>query len=243
MNINDINDALGEATTPRRRRPTEYYEGPTNLNGEPDTTSIAGIVGTMVYRSDPLYSHYTGQWVNGLFEGNGTVIYRDGDVYTGQFLNGVPSGNGRIIYKTGEHSSYTGQILNGHLVNGELIYKNGDVYTGQFLNQLMHGKGTRVYIHNRDAEPHRRQTETYHGEFRNGRRSGNGTSTRRNMFGDVMDAKTGIFENDKFVSHSTLRFNPKFEPSIPLPRGASRAGKRRRMKTVNRRRLKRKSSK
>lgn len=225
----DIDD---EATTPRQ---STIYDGPTNLNGEPDTTSIAGSIGTMVYRSDPLYKHYTGQWTNGLFEGNGKVIYRDGDLYTGQFLNGVPSGNGHITYKTGQHSSYTGEFLNGEIVNGKLIYNNGDVYTGQFLNQLMHGKGTHTYIHNRDAEPHSRQTEIYNGEFLKGRRNGNGTSTYYNANGGVMHSKTGVFKDDNFVSRS--------KPLSIKPRGASRGGKRRKMKTVNHRRLKRKSSK
>ena len=232
IDIDDINNALGEATTPRR---STIYEGPTNMNGEPDTTSIAGSVGTMVYRSDPLYAQYTGQWRNGLFEGNGTLFYRDEDVYTGQFLNGLPSGNGQIIYKNGEHSSYTGEFLNGALVNGKLIYRDGDVYTGQFLNQLMHGTGQRTYIHNRDAKPHSRQTEIYNGEFRNGRRNGNGTSTHYNANWGVMHSKSGVFIDDNFVARS--------KPLSFKPRGASRGGKRRKMKTVKHRRSKRKSSK
>ena len=177
------------------------YDGPTNVYGEPDTTANVVSVGTMISRSDPLYKQYTGQWTNGLFEGNGELIYQDGNVYTGEFLNGFPSGNGKFIYKNGEHSRFTGHFLAGNLVNGELIYRDGDVYTGEFLNGLMHGKGKRVYIHNRDAQPHSRRTEIYDGEFRDGRRNGKGTSTYYNAFGDIMETKTGIFEDDRFVSH------------------------------------------
>jgi hypothetical protein len=212
-----------EDDVPTPRHPISY-DGPINMYGEPDTTADVGSVGTMLYRSNPHYKQYTGQWTNGLFEGNGELIYRDGDVYTGTFLNGFPSGNGKLIYRDGdvytgtflngfpsgngkviyidgEHSSFTGQFLAGKLVDGELIYRDGDVYTGEFLNQLMHGKGKRVYIHNRDAQPHSRRTEIYEGEFRDGRRNGNGTSTYYNAFGDIMETKTGIFKDDRFVSH------------------------------------------
>ena len=189
-----------EDDVPTPRHPMSY-DGPTNMRGEPDTTANVGSVGTMLYRSNPHYKQYTGQWTNGLFEGNGELIYRDGDVYTGTFLNGFPSGNGKVIYIDGEHSSFTGQFLAGKLVDGELIYRDGDVYTGEFLNQLMHGKGKRLYIHNRDAQPHSRRTEIYEGEFRDGRRNGKGTSTYYNAFGDIMETKTGIFKDDRFVSH------------------------------------------
>jgi hypothetical protein len=246
MNIEDINDALGEAPTPPPTpRQLTNYEGPINENNEPDTTtSIVGSVGTMTYRSHPLYKHYTGQWTNGVFEGNGKLIYQDGDVYTGHFLNGVPSGYGHFIYKTGDHSSYTGEFLNGNVFNGTLNYKNGDIYRGPFLNGLSHGWGVGVYIHNRDAKPHRRQTEIYNGEFRYGQRNGNGTSTYYNVNWEVMHSNTGVFKDDNFVLRSkTLPFKPNFDPAIPLPRGASRAGKRRTPKTVKHRRLKRKYSK
>ena len=56
MNLDEINNALEEATTPRRHT---IYQGPTNMNGKPDTTSIADSVGIAVYRYNPLYAQYT----------------------------------------------------------------------------------------------------------------------------------------------------------------------------------------
>ena len=45
--------------------------------------------------------NYTGQWVNGDREGNGTTSFRDGAVYRGEYRSGLEHGRGYITYPNG----------------------------------------------------------------------------------------------------------------------------------------------
>ena len=38
---------------------------------------------------------------NGLFEGKGQLIYKDGTVYDGEFVNGKKNGNGILLSNSG----------------------------------------------------------------------------------------------------------------------------------------------
>ena len=56
---------------------------------------------------------YEGGWVNGVFEGEGTATYANGDVYEGMFKDGKREGEGVLRYATGEEAS--GEWVNGVL--------------------------------------------------------------------------------------------------------------------------------
>ena len=75
---------------------------------------------------------YDGDFVNGLFEGDGKFIYENGEYYIGQWLNGKKHGKGKYIWENGNY--YIGQFLNGKRHGkGKIYYKNGD-WNGVFIN-------------------------------------------------------------------------------------------------------------
>lgn len=117
---------------------------------------------------------YNGEWVNGLFEGEGTLVYNNGQAYVGSWSSGMRNGkgteyyaNGDIIYQ-GEWSndqrhgkgkvffdqndiketcvSYDGEWINGiRQGDGIMIYNNGDKYEGEWFNNIRQGKGKLIY--------------------------------------------------------------------------------------------------
>ena len=45
---------------------------------------------------------YTGEWVNGTANGQGTMNYGDGDIYTGEWKDNQRNGKGTIIFANGD---------------------------------------------------------------------------------------------------------------------------------------------
>ena len=56
-------------------------------------------------------THYTGIWVNGEMEGEGTMTYVDGSKYVGMFKNGVEQGQGSFTFDDG--FKYKGEFVDG----------------------------------------------------------------------------------------------------------------------------------
>lgn len=82
---------------------------------------------------------YTGDFVNGTFEGHGTYKSKD-HVYTGPFKNGTFNGNGTLTYANG--NVYSGPFLNGEPHGfGKKVFANGDQYIGRFDNGVRNGLG------------------------------------------------------------------------------------------------------
>lgn len=73
-------------------------------------------------------------------EGETVVTYDNGDVYTGMFSNGLKNGYGELLKKDG--SEYKGGWM-GDLMHGRGTYKysNGTVYSGSFMYGYPHGTG------------------------------------------------------------------------------------------------------
>ena len=85
---------------------------------------------------------YKGDFVNNYYEGNGKLIYEDGEYYIGQFLKGERHGKGILNYKN-DNIKYEGEFVNDKKEgNGKYIWEDGDYYIGQFKNGLKNGKGT-----------------------------------------------------------------------------------------------------
>ena len=83
---------------------------------------------------------YDGEWKNDSYDGNGSLVTREGNKYVGPFKNGLFEGKGYLIDNEG--NIYNGNFKNGKK-NGEGEYNmnNGNKYIGMFKNDLFNGKG------------------------------------------------------------------------------------------------------
>jgi hypothetical protein len=117
------------------------YTGPKNNGGEPDTTGTDEI-GVMIYPPTAHHVSYSGQWMNGQFDGQGTFLLANGNTYTGGFKDGELHGHG--VYKHSNGMVREGEFVNDLQASGTLI---DPVYTfqGTFLAGTPH-TGTFTYI-------------------------------------------------------------------------------------------------
>lgn len=107
---------------------------------------------------------YTGEWLGKNLDGEGMMVYNDGDTYKGSWLKdckhglgelcskgkgysyygewkrGVKSGQGRQLHPDG--SEYQGSFRQGFKAGlGICKYPNGDYYYGEWQENLWHGRG------------------------------------------------------------------------------------------------------
>ena len=126
---------------------------------------------------------YIGQFKDGFFNGQGTVIFNDGESYTGEFSNDAFNGYGTYIFLNGD--TYVGDFLDGEFSGyGFHSFSNGETYEGSYLNNQRNGFGN--YKFNDGQE--------YIGEFKNDNYHGFGTLFLNN--GDVYEGefKNGLFD-------------------------------------------------
>ena len=107
---------------------------------------------------------FVGEFVDGLMSGRGTHSYSTGAEYEGDFEEGHMSGQGTLRMEDG--SVYEGQFVSGAFSGeGRMTYHNGDVYVGAFENNLPHGAGRYAFS---------KTGEWYKGEFERSSFSGRG---------------------------------------------------------------------
>lgn len=106
----------------------------------------------------------SGQFKNGLLEGEGVLQLSDGTSFTGTFKNGVINGQGTYLYSNGDSLSaeFINNIANGQ---GTYIFQNGEIYEGQFSNGKPHGLGRYTYLNG----------DIYEGDYTNGNATGKAT--------------------------------------------------------------------
>lgn len=74
---------------------------------------------------------YTGDVKNNRMNGQGRLVYDNGDVYEGEFVNGVFSGQG--VFTSNAGWTYEGEFRQGQAHGkGKLTAKDGSVYEGKF---------------------------------------------------------------------------------------------------------------
>ena len=84
--------------------------------------------------------HYTGSWVNSQKNGYGVFSFANGDVYEGMFANDVCHGDGKYTFPNGD--VYTGNFSNGSYEGiGTFTWANGTEYTGEWSAGVKHGRG------------------------------------------------------------------------------------------------------
>lgn len=127
-------------------------------------------------------SQYFGESENGMFHGEGKLLWQNGDRVEGQFAQGMLNGKAEFWGVNGSH--YIGEYKNGLFDGlGTLSYQNGSVYEGEFKQGNPHGKGKLSF----------EDGGVYEGEFAIARFSGEGKYTA------AMGTYEGQFANDKIV--------------------------------------------
>jgi len=123
----DLNSGLYEGTVRGRRLFT--------------SSAIPHGQGTIYYFNNDKYHrvNYTGDWVDGTREGNGTTNFKDGSVYRGEYFDGVEEGVGTITYPDG--NVLEGEFSDGN-IHGNAVFKypNGDQREGFFFDSVLDGQ-------------------------------------------------------------------------------------------------------
>ncbi|MCH5311551.1 MAG: hypothetical protein J1E57_06310 [Prevotella sp.] len=161
--------------------------------------------------------YYEGDWVNGVREGNGTLVwnsgekytgawkyvrngygtnyYANGEIYEGNWLNDKRHGNGKITFAKDDSSDrkyYDGDWLEGvRQGTGTMVWNNGKKYVGSWKHNLLYGKGIEYYT----------DGTRYEGNYQNGKRHGTGTFYWAN--GDYEDCD---YQNGIQIGKSTYYF-------------------------------------
>lgn len=81
--------------------------------------------GKMVWDNGNIYE---GQWLNGIKQGTGKLIWANGDVYEGQWQNDIKHGKGKLTLKDGK--VYEGDFANDKFVKSETGYSKNQPKTG-----------------------------------------------------------------------------------------------------------------
>jgi len=127
LDSNDLNAGLydGEVTGRRRFGDSQVPHG----------------VGTIYYFTTDKFNrvNYTGDWVQGEREGNGTTSFKDGAVYQGGYKKGLENGAGFIRYENGNtlDAEFVAGKIQGH---GVFRYDNGDQREGFFKDNILDGQ-------------------------------------------------------------------------------------------------------
>jgi len=145
--------------------------------------------GTMVWRNGSVYQ---GGFKNGLFHGVATLKHANGNIYEGKFTDGM--GEGKAHYTMTNGSIYVGNFSKGEF-NGQGRYeaKNGNIYQGNFKKGALNGIGKITYI----------DLGEYTGEVKNWKMEGKGTYKILNED----SIYKGDFVNDIFTGHGEITFS------------------------------------
>ena len=182
------------------------------------TGSSSSFVGNYKnnYRTRGTYTNkhkkYTGEYEDSLYNGKGTLEYKNGEKYEGNFNDGKYNGDGVLTYpKTDTRLKFEGVFYDGKANGlGKLTYKNGDVLKAWFIHGDPNGEATKYDKHgkviakgtytNGGLNGHGMVTykngDVYEGAFVNGIANGKGT---------VYDAKgkkivSGVFQNGHYIA-------------------------------------------
>ena len=149
--------------------------------------------GTMSFSSNDEKDRvsYEGSWKNGKKHGQGTMIGKDGLKYVGNWENDKKHGQGSIIDKNGD-IKYVGNFENGIMQGqGTWFFENGNKFVGNYENGKPNGQGT-LFGNNGDK---------YVGNFENGKFQGQGTYIWKNG-----DKYIGNFENNVYHGQGTIYY-------------------------------------
>lgn len=181
-------------------------------------------------------AEYDGNWVNGIREGQGTILLANGIMYEGGFVNGRFHGRGKLTDpREGINivAEYEGDYVNGaRQGQGRMVKANGVCFIGEFQNNIPHGKTKRINPHAKGFQEAEFEGlyangqkvigrsvlangTKYEGEFKNDNYHGKGKLTTTSQDGQVVEYE-GIWENGRQVEgKNILRGQVNFDANAP----------------------------
>jgi len=127
LDNNDLNAGLYEGEVKGRRRFGD--------------SQVPHGIGTIYYFTNDKFNrvNYTGEWVDGQREGNGSTFFQDGAHYIGGYVEGLESGAGMLLYPNG--NSLDAEFVKGKIQgHGVFRYANGDQREGFFTDSSLEGQ-------------------------------------------------------------------------------------------------------
>src|SRR6187200_2203876 len=113
-----------------------------NYTGEVKDGKPNGM-GVATYKSGNAI-RYVGSFVNGMYNGKGTMFFKDGIFLTGEWKNGKLNGKGSFLSESGV--LYIGDFINGVKEGkGILFYKDNGMIMGSFSNDKLNGRGFQIF--------------------------------------------------------------------------------------------------
>ena len=87
---------------------------------------------------------YVGSFQNGMYNGKGTMFFKEGAFLTGEWKNGKLNGKGSFLTETG--ILYIGEFVSGvKQGKGILFYKDNGMIMGNFSNDKLNGRGFQIF--------------------------------------------------------------------------------------------------
>lgn len=101
---------------------------------------LDGLQNGQGYYRSPDFA-FRGEWEKGWMDGDGTLVFKNGDKYEGSVHENLIDGIGTYTFKDGNY--YEGEFVNGQMSGlGIFHFKNGSTFEGEFLNGKIYGDGT-----------------------------------------------------------------------------------------------------
>jgi hypothetical protein len=114
-----------------------------NYTGEIKDGKPNGM-GVATYKSGNA-KRYVGSFVNGMYNGKGTMFFDNGVFLTGEWKNGKLNGKGSFLSESGV--LYIGDFVNGVKEGkGILFYKDNGMVMGGFSNDKQTGRGIKYLL-------------------------------------------------------------------------------------------------
>ena len=118
------------------------WDGSINYTGEIKDGKPNGM-GVATYKSGNAI-RYVGRFVNGMYNGKGTMFFNNGAFLTGEWRNGKLNGKGSFLSEAGV--LYIGDFVNGVKEGkGILFYKDNGMIMGSFSNDKQTGRGYQIF--------------------------------------------------------------------------------------------------
>jgi hypothetical protein len=141
------------------------------VNGDQTGSGVLKSKYSAVEGGSELQSVYTGQFIDGLFHGQGKFEVEDGFVYEGDFQEGFRHGQGKLKVPINDTS---------HEYFKDVGF---EIYEGDFRDDLLNGYAKAIYS----------DGITYEGQWMNGKKCGRGVLRRHDY------EIAGVFEEDLLV--------------------------------------------